>query len=101
MDLIKREIVEGDALKNALRRGIDRLADTVKITMGPKGRLVLIQKKSGHPIVTKDGVTVANAINLVDEVENLGAQIIKEAAARTADQAGDGTTTATVLAQSI
>ena len=101
MSSIRREIVSGDILHAALRRGIDKLADTVKITMGPKGKLVLIQRPQGHPTVTKDGVTVANAINLVDEVENLAAQIIKEAAARTADQAGDGTTTATVLSQSI
>lgn len=101
MDTTKREIVSGDSLRAALKRGIDQLADTVKVTMGPKGRLVLIQRQQGHPTVTKDGVTVANAINLVDEVENLGAQIIKEAAARTADQAGDGTTTATVLSQAI
>lgn len=101
MDTIKREIVTGDDLKDGLKRGINKLADTVKVTMGPKGKLVLIQKPIGHPVVTKDGVTVANAINLVDEVENLAAQIIKEAAARTADQAGDGTTTATVLSQSI
>ena len=101
MDLKKRTIVSGDDLTIALKRGIDKLADTVKITMGPKGKLVLIQRPNQHPTVTKDGVTVANAINLEDEVENLGAQIIKEAAARTADEAGDGTTTATVLAQSI
>ena len=99
--MIKRDIITGDDLKNGLKRGIDKLANTVKVTMGPKGKLVLIQKPAGHPIVTKDGVTVATAINLVDEVENLAAQIIKESAARTADQAGDGTTTATVLAQAI
>ena len=81
MSSIRREIVSGDILHAALRRGIDKLADTVKITMGPKGKLVLIQRPQGHPTVTKDGVTVANAINLVDEVENLAAQIIKEAAA--------------------
>ena len=69
--------------------------------MGPKGRLVLIQRGDLHPLVTKDGVTVANAVNLVDDLENLGAKVIKESAARTADDAGDGTTTATVLAQSI
>jgi len=101
MDMIKREIIEGDDLTAALRRGIDKLANTVKITLGPKGKLVLIQRPGMHPIVTKDGVTVANSINLEDEVENLGAQIIREAASRTADEAGDGTTTATVLAQAI
>ena len=98
---IKREIVTGEDLSSAIKRGVDKLSDTVKSTMGPKGRLVLIQRPGMHPIVTKDGVTVANAINLVDEVENLGARVIKESASRTADEAGDGTTTATVLAQSI
>ena len=88
-------------LKNNSQKGINKLAGAVKITMGPKGKLVLIHRPSNHPIVTKDGVTVAQAINLVDEVENLGAQIIKESASRTADEAGDGTTTATVLAQFI
>jgi chaperonin GroEL len=101
MKQIKRDIIAGEDLKASLKRGIDKLANTVKTTMGPKGKLVLIQRPGQHPTVTKDGVTVANAINLEDEVENLGAQIIKESAARTADQAGDGTTTATVLAQSI
>jgi len=98
---IKRRIISGEDLTSALRRGVDKLADTVKTTMGPKGKLVLIQRDNLHPIVTKDGVTVANAINLIDEVENLGARVIKESAARTADTAGDGTTTATVLAQII
>jgi len=97
----KREIVSGDELTSKLKRGIDKLANTVKSTMGPKGKLVLIQRPGEHPIVTKDGVTVASAINLEDEVENLGAQIIKEAASRTAEEAGDGTTTSTVIAQSI
>jgi len=98
---LKRRIISGEELSSALRRGVDKLADTVKSTMGPKGKLVLIQRNNLHPVVTKDGVTVANAINLVDEVENLGARVIKESAARTADTAGDGTTTATVLAQTI
>ena len=71
-------------------KGVDTLANAVKTTMGPKGKLVLIQRGHGHPSVTKDGVTVANAINLVDEVENLGAKVLKEAASRTADEAGDG-----------
>lgn len=97
----KRRIISGEDLTSSLRRGVDKLADTVKSTMGPKGKLVLIQRDNLHPIVTKDGVTVANAINLSDEVENLGARVIKESAARTADDAGDGTTTATVLAQVI
>lgn len=98
---VKRKIISGEMLTSSIRRGVDKLADTVKSTMGPKGKLVLIQRPDDHPIVTKDGVTVANAINLVDEVENLGARVIKESASRTADDAGDGTTTATVLAQSI
>jgi len=98
---IKREIYSGQELDTRLQKGIDKLANAVKVTMGPKGKLVLIHRPGQHPIVTKDGVTVAQAINLVDEVENLGAQIIKESASRTADDAGDGTTTATVLAQFI
>jgi chaperonin GroEL len=98
---IKREIYSGQELDSKLQKGINKLANAVKVTMGPKGKLVLIHRPGHHPIVTKDGVTVAQAINLVDEVENLGAQIIKESASRTADEAGDGTTTATVLAQYI
>lgn len=101
MQDLKREIIAGDELENSIKRGVNQLADTVKVTMGPKGRLVLIQKPGANPIVTKDGVTVASLVNLVDEVENLGAQVIKQSASRTADEAGDGTTTATVLAQSI
>lgn len=98
---IKREIHSGQELDSKLQKGINKLANAVKVTMGPKGKLVLIHRPGQHPIVTKDGVTVAQAVNLVDEVENLGAQIIKESASRTADEAGDGTTTATVLAQFI
>ena len=98
---VKRKVYFGDDYNLKIKQGIDTLANAVKVTMGPKGKLVLIQKKDKHPIVTKDGVTVAESINLVDEVQNLGASIIKEAAARTADEAGDGTTTSTVLAQSI
>jgi chaperonin GroEL len=98
---IKREIYSGQELDNHLQKGINKLADAVKTTMGPQGKLVLINRPGLHPIVTKDGVTVAQSINLVNEVENLGAQIIKESASRTAEEAGDGTTTATVLAQFI
>lgn len=98
---IKREIYSGQELDTKLQKGINKLANAVKVTMGPKGKLVLIHRPGQHPIVTKDGVTVAQAVNLVDEVENLGAQIIKESASRTAEEAGDGTTTATVLAQFI
>ena len=98
---IKREIYSGQELDSKLQKGINKLADAVKVTMGPKGKLVLIHRPGKHPIVTKDGVTVAQAINLTDEVENLGAQVIKESAARTAEEAGDGTTTATVLAREV
>jgi chaperonin GroEL len=98
---IKREIYSGQELDSKLQKGINKLANAVKVTMGPKGKLVLIHRPGQHPIVTKDGVTVAQAVNLIDEVENLGAQIIKESASRTAEEAGDGTTTATVLAQFI
>lgn len=87
--------------REALKRGVDALANAVKVTLGPKGRNVVIDKKFGAPIVTKDGVTVAREIELKDPVENMGAQLVKEVASKTADQAGDGTTTATVLAQAI
>ncbi len=96
----KREVLFKEDFEKKIKKGVDTLANAVKTTMGPKGKLVLIQRE-GHPTITKDGVTVANAINLVDEVENLGATVIREAAGRTADEAGDGTTTATVLAQTI
>jgi chaperonin GroEL len=98
---IKREVFFGDDLHSNLKKGVDILSDSVKITMGPKGRLVLIQRENQHPIITKDGVTVAQSINLIDEVQNLGVKVIKEAASRTAEEAGDGTTTSTVLAQKI
>jgi chaperonin GroEL len=84
-----------------LKRGVDKLADAVKVTLGPRGRNVVIDKKFGNPTVTKDGVTVAKEIELEDEVENMGAQMVKEVATKTSDLAGDGTTTATVLAQAI
>ena len=84
-----------------LKRGVDKLADAVKVTLGPKGRNVVIEKKFGNPTVTKDGVTVAKEIELEDEIENMGAQMVKEVATKTSDLAGDGTTTATVLAQAI
>ncbi len=84
-----------------LKRGVDQLAEAVKVTLGPKGRNVVIDKKFGSPTVTKDGVTVAKEIELEDEIENMGAQMVKEVATKTSDQAGDGTTTATVLAQAI
>lgn len=87
--------------RSALKRGVDQLADAVKVTLGPKGRNVIIDNKFGSPTVTKDGVTVAKSIVLQDAVENLGAQMVKEVSSKTADVAGDGTTTATVLAQAI
>ena len=87
--------------RSALKRGVDQLADAVKVTLGPKGRNVIIDKKLGSPTVTKDGVTVAKEIELEDPIENLGAQMVKEVASKTSDVAGDGTTTATVLAQAI
>ena len=87
--------------RNALKKGVDKLSDAVKVTLGPKGRNVVIDKKFGAPMITKDGVTVARDIELEDAIENMGAQMVKEVASKTADVAGDGTTTATVLAQSI
>ncbi|MDD3405434.1 MAG: chaperonin GroEL [Sphingobacteriia bacterium] len=87
--------------RDQLKKGVDELADAVKVTLGPKGRNVIIEKKFGAPHITKDGVTVAKEIELEDSVQNLGAQLVKEVASKTGDQAGDGTTTATVLAQSI
>ena len=85
----------------ALKRGVDQLAEAVKVTLGPKGRNVVIDKKFGAPTVTKDGVTVAKEVELADPLENMGAQMVKEVATKTSDLAGDGTTTATVLAQAI
>jgi chaperonin GroEL len=87
--------------RDALKKGVDALANAVKVTLGPKGRNVIIDKKFGSPIITKDGVTVAKEIELKDPIENMGAQMLKEVASKTADLAGDGTTTATVLAQAI
>jgi chaperonin GroEL len=89
------------AARNGLKAGVDKLADAVKVTLGPKGRNVVIDRKFGSPIITKDGVTVAKEIELEDPIENMGAQMVKEVASRTNDLAGDGTTTATVLAQAI
>src|SRR5216683_2696438 len=90
----------GDA-RDRMLRGIEVLANAVKVTLGPKGRNVLLDKSYGAPRITKDGVTVAKEIELADRFENMGAQMMKEVATRTSDQAGDGTTTATVLAQAI
>ena len=87
--------------REQLKKGVDELANAVKVTLGPKGRNVIIEKKYGAPHITKDGVTVAKEIELDDAVQNLGAQLVKEVASKTGDDAGDGTTTATVLAQAI
>ena len=94
-----KDILYGIEARNALVRGVDKLADTVKITLGPKGRNVVLDKKYGSPLVTNDGVTIAKEIELEDEAENMGAQLVKEVATKTNDVAGDGTTTATLLAQ--
>ena len=96
-----RDITYNVEAREALKRGVDQLANAVKVTLGPKGRNVIIDKKYGAPHITKDGVTVAKEIELKDAAENLGAQLVKEVASKTGDQAGDGTTTATVLAQAI
>ncbi len=98
--MAKLILFQGDA-RDKLKAGVDKLANTVKVTLGPKGRNVVIDRKFGAPIVTKDGVSVAKEIELEDPIENMGAQMCKEVASKTADQAGDGTTTATVLAQAI
>ena len=96
-----KDITYNVEAREALKRGVDQLANAVKVTLGPKGRNVIIDKKYGAPHITKDGVTVAKEIELNDAAENLGAQLVKEVASKTGDQAGDGTTTATVLAQAI
>ncbi len=96
-----KEIVFNNDAREQLRKGVDALANAVKVTLGPKGRNVVIDKKFGAPQITKDGVSVAKEIELEDSIENMGAQMVKEVASKTNDQAGDGTTTATVLAQSI
>ena len=96
-----KEIILGEQSRQAILRGVNQLADTVKITLGPKGRNVVLDKKFGSPVITKDGVTVAKEIELQDPLENMGAQMVREVASKTSDVAGDGTTTATVLAQSI
>ena len=96
-----KQVVHGEESRAAILRGINQLADAVKITLGPKGRNVVIEKKFGSPTITKDGVTVAKEIELKDALENMGAQMVREVASKTSDVAGDGTTTATVLAQAI
>ena len=96
-----KELYYGEEARRKLQAGVDKLADTVKITLGPKGRNVLLDKKFGSPLITNDGVTIAREIELEDAVENMGAQVVKEVASKTNDVAGDGTTTATLLAQSM
>src|SRR5215831_1564381 len=96
-----KQIVHGEESRQAILRGVNLLADAVKVTLGPKGRNVVIEKKFGSPTITKDGVTVAKEIDLPDPLENIGAQMVREVASKTSDIAGDGTTTATVLAQAI
>ena len=96
-----KEIIFSDEARNKLSKGVEKLANAVKVTMGPRGRNVLIQKSYGSPVITKDGVSVAREVELKDKLEDMGAQLVKEVASKTADEAGDGTTTATVLANAI
>jgi chaperonin GroEL len=96
-----KQILYSVEARNAIMRGVDQLSEAVKATLGPKGRNVVIDKKFGSPVSTKDGVTVAKEIELQDPFENMGAQLLREVASKTSDVAGDGTTTATVLAQAI
>ena len=96
-----KDVKFGMDARQRMLRGVDILADAVKVTLGPKGRNVVLEKSFGAPRITKDGVTVAKDIELADKFENMGAQMVKEVASKTSDEAGDGTTTATVLAQSI
>src|SRR6202049_2186290 len=96
-----KQIVHGEESRQAILRGVNQLADAVKVTLGPKGRNVVIEKKFGSPTITKDGVTVAKEVELKDSLENMGAQMVREVASKTSDIAGDGTTTATILAQAI
>src|SRR2546422_11349688 len=96
-----KQLEYSEDARRALKRGIDALADAVKITLGPKGRNVVLEKKFGPPTITNDGVTIAKEVELEDPFENMGAQLVKEVATKTNDVAGDGTTTATVLAQAL
>ena len=96
-----KEIKYGAEARTALEAGVNKLADTVRVTLGPKGRNVVLDKQFGAPLITNDGVTIAKEIELEDAFENMGAQLIKEVASKTNDVAGDGTTTATVLAQAM
>ena len=96
-----KDIIYGEEARKALQAGIDKLANTVKITLGPKGRNVVLDKKYGSPLITNDGVTIAKEIELDNAFENMGAQLVKEVSSKTNDDAGDGTTTATLLAQAL
>ena len=96
-----KKIIYGEEARKAIERGVNQLADTVKITLGPKGRNVVLDKKFGSPLITNDGVTIAKEIELEDAFENMGAQLIKEVTTKTNDVAGDGTTSATNLAQAM
>src|SRR6188472_673983 len=96
-----KKIIYSEHARQSILRGVNQLADAVKVTLGPKGRNVVIEKKFGGPTITKDGVTVAKEVELRDPLENMGAQMVREVASKTSDVAGDGTTTATILAQAI
>src|SRR4026208_1758793 len=96
-----KQIVYGEQSRQAILRGVNQLADAVKVTLGPKGRNVVLDKKFGSPTITKDGVTVAKEIDLKDPLENMGAQMVREVASKTSDTAGDGTTTATAPAKAV
>src|ERR1043165_7427787 len=98
---MSKELQFSEHARSSILRGVNALANAVKVTLGPKGRNVVIEKSFGSPLITKDGVTVAKEIELENKFENMGAQMVKEVASKTNDQAGDGTTTATVLAQAI
>ena len=99
--MASKEILFDAKAREKLSRGVDKLANAVKVTLGPKGRNVVIEKSFGAPVITNDGVTIAKEIELKDEFENMGAQLVREVATKTNDAAGDGTTTATVLAQAM
>ena len=96
-----KTLLFGEEARRSMQAGVDKLANTVKVTLGPKGRNVILDKKFGSPLITNDGVTIAREIELEDAYENMGAQLVKEVATKTNDVAGDGTTTATLLAQAI
>src|SRR6202048_3741435 len=99
MFMSSKRIIFGTAAREKIRKGVDTIADAVKVTLGAKGRNVLFERSFGAPVITKDGVTVAKEIELEDRLENMGAQAVREVASKTSDVAGDGTTTATVLAR--